>query len=119
VPLIGANLLTGLKPGRNGRWSGKLFIPDRRMRVTAKIELAPDGRLTLSNGDMVPIDRTIRIAADGSWQQYYIPVRPNGGETGRVFARVSTPSCTIALDFSWRRHKGWEEPPPLVSTTAR
>jgi uncharacterized protein (DUF2147 family) len=48
VPLIGANLLTGLKPGRNGRWSGKLFIPDRRMRVTAKIELAPDGRLKVS-----------------------------------------------------------------------
>lgn len=48
APLIGADLLTGLKPGRNGRWSGKLFIPDRRMRVTAKIELAPDGRLKVS-----------------------------------------------------------------------
>ena len=47
-PLIGANLLTDLKPGREGHWTGKLFIPDRRMRVTAKIMLAPDGRLKVS-----------------------------------------------------------------------
>jgi uncharacterized protein (DUF2147 family) len=48
APLIGANLLTDLKPGRDGHWSGKLFIPDRRMRMTAKIMLAPDGRLKVS-----------------------------------------------------------------------
>ena len=46
--LIGANLLTRLRPGRNGHWSGKLFIPDRNIRVTAKIELTPDGRLKVS-----------------------------------------------------------------------
>jgi hypothetical protein len=96
------------------RTNGQIYV----LSVTG-LDPEESGRLTLSNGDMVPIDRTIRIAADGSWQQYYIPVRPNGGETGRVFARVSTPSCAIALDFPWRRHKGWEEPPPLVSTTAR
>jgi uncharacterized protein (DUF2147 family) len=36
--LIGTQLLTGLKQDANGRWLGKLFIPDRNMRVTAKIE---------------------------------------------------------------------------------
>jgi len=36
--LVGAQLLTGLKQDSNGRWLGKLFIPDKNMRVTAKIE---------------------------------------------------------------------------------
>jgi hypothetical protein len=96
------------------RTNGQIYV----LSVTG---LYPDesGRLTIFNGDMAPIDRTIRIAPDGSWQQYYVPVRANGGETGRVVARVSTPSCAIALDFPWRRHKGWEELPPLGPTTAR
>jgi uncharacterized protein (DUF2147 family) len=46
--LIGANLLTRVRTTRDGRWAGKLFIPDRNMRVTAKILLAPDGRLKVS-----------------------------------------------------------------------
>jgi hypothetical protein len=67
--------------------------------------LDPDqgGRLTIYNGDMVPIDRAIRTRADGSWQQYYIPVRLNGVREGTVFARVSTPGCAVALTFPWRR----------------
>ena len=36
--LIGTQLLTGLKQDSNGRWLGKLFIPDKNLRVTAKIE---------------------------------------------------------------------------------
>ena len=46
--LIGASLLTGVRPSGDGKWAGKLFIPDRNMRVTAKIMLAPDGRLKVS-----------------------------------------------------------------------
>jgi uncharacterized protein (DUF2147 family) len=36
--LVGTQLLTNLKQDKKGRWEGKLFIPDRKMRVTAKIE---------------------------------------------------------------------------------
>ena len=36
--LVGTQLLTGLKQDSNGRWLGKLFIPDKNLRVTAKIE---------------------------------------------------------------------------------
>ena len=96
------------------RTNGQIYV----LSVTG-LDPGESGRLTIFNGDMVPIDHAIRIAAGGSWQQYYIPVRPNGGETGRVFARVSTPSCAIALDFPWRRHKGWEVLPSIVATTAR
>ena len=46
--LVGTQLLTGLQPDRNGRWHGKLFIPDRNMRVTAKIERAGDAQLKVS-----------------------------------------------------------------------
>jgi hypothetical protein len=78
--------------------------------------LDPDqtGRLQIHNGDMVPIDRAILTRADGTWQQYYIPVRPNGGETGMVSALISTPACAVTLEFPWQRHKGWEELPPLA-----
>lgn len=61
------------------------------------------GRLTIDNGDMVPIDRPIRIRPDGSWQQYYIPLRLNGEREGTASARVSTPGSTLALTFRWRR----------------
>jgi hypothetical protein len=77
--------------------------------------LIPDetGRLKIFNGDMIPIDRPIRVGTDGTWQQYYIPVRPNGGEEGTVFARISTPACAVAFEFPWQRHKGWEAELPL------
>ncbi len=37
--LIGTQLITGLEEKKPGRWQGKLFIPDKNMRVTAKIQL--------------------------------------------------------------------------------
>jgi uncharacterized protein (DUF2147 family) len=41
--LIGTQLLTNLEQRKDGSWLGKLFIPDKNMRVTAKIQrLAPD-----------------------------------------------------------------------------
>jgi uncharacterized protein (DUF2147 family) len=46
--LVGTQLLTGLKEDPNGRWLGKLFIPDKNMRVTAKIEAAGVQRLKVS-----------------------------------------------------------------------
>src|SRR6476659_458603 len=46
--LIGTQLLTGLKQESKGFWRGKLFIPDKKMRVTAKIELIGDQQLKVS-----------------------------------------------------------------------
>ena len=46
--LIGTQLLTGLQERKPGRWQGKLFIPDRKMRVTAKIQLASPEQLKVS-----------------------------------------------------------------------
>ena len=37
--LVGTRLLTGLTQKSHGRWQGKLFVPDKNMRVTAKIEM--------------------------------------------------------------------------------
>ena len=36
--LVGTQLLTSLQQDKKDRWQGKLFIPDKKMRVTAKIE---------------------------------------------------------------------------------
>ena len=46
--LIGTQILTALKPDKRGRWRGKLFIPDRNMRVTAKIERSSSDQLKVS-----------------------------------------------------------------------
>lgn len=46
--LVGAQLLTGLTQDKNGHWQGKLFIPDKNMRVTAKIQLVGAQQLRVS-----------------------------------------------------------------------
>ena len=46
--LIGTQLLTGLQEKKPGRWQGKLFIPDKNMRVSAKIQLASPTQLKVS-----------------------------------------------------------------------
>lgn len=45
--LVGTQLLTGLKSNGTG-WRGKLFVPDRRVRVTAKLRLSGDQQLKVS-----------------------------------------------------------------------
>jgi uncharacterized protein (DUF2147 family) len=46
--LVGTQLLTSLQQEKDGRWQGKLFIPDKNMRVTAKIQLVNDQQLKVS-----------------------------------------------------------------------
>ena len=46
--LVGSDLLTGLEEQKPGRWRGKLFIPDKKLRVTARITLQGEGRLKVT-----------------------------------------------------------------------
>jgi uncharacterized protein (DUF2147 family) len=46
--LVGTQLLTAHQTSANGRWQGKLFIPDKNMRVTAKLQLISPGQLKVS-----------------------------------------------------------------------
>ena len=46
--LIGTRLLTGLQEKKTGRWQGKLLIPDKAMRVMAKIQLVGPQQLKVS-----------------------------------------------------------------------
>lgn len=46
--LIGTQLLTELEPKGASRWQGRLFIPDKNMRATAKIELVSPSQLKVS-----------------------------------------------------------------------
>jgi uncharacterized protein (DUF2147 family) len=46
--LVGTQLLTQLQEDKNGIWRGKLFIPDKNMHVTAKIERVNDQQLKVS-----------------------------------------------------------------------
>ena len=46
--LVGAQLLTNLTKDKSGHWEGKLFIPDKNMRVTAKIQPIGEQQLRVS-----------------------------------------------------------------------
>lgn len=46
--LVGTQILTDVRASDEGRWNGRLFIPDRNMRVTAKLQMAPGGELKVS-----------------------------------------------------------------------
>jgi uncharacterized protein (DUF2147 family) len=46
--LVGTQLLTDVKAAGEGRWTGRIFIPDKNMRLTAKIQMAPGGELRVS-----------------------------------------------------------------------
>ena len=46
--LVGTQLLTDVKAAGEGRWNGRIFIPDKNMRLTAKIQMAPGGELKVS-----------------------------------------------------------------------
>jgi uncharacterized protein (DUF2147 family) len=46
--LVGTQLLTNLNQRKDGSWLGKLFIPDKNMRVTAKIQRIGPTQLKVS-----------------------------------------------------------------------
>lgn len=92
--------------GTNGRFyviSASGFTPGER------------AFLTITNGDMRPIERPVRINAAGAWRDYYIPFRPNRGEGDAVSVTVAGETCVVPLGFAWRRAKGWDVPPPPIS----
>ena len=66
--LVGTQLLTQVQQGRDGRWHGKLFIPDKNMRVTAKLQLKDAQQLRVSGcavGKTLCKD-TIWVRTDGT-----------------------------------------------------
>ena len=60
------------------------------------------GRLFLSNGDMKPLDWTIRATGDGGFARYYLPFRWNR-EGGNVVVSVESARCSVATGFAWQR----------------
>src|SRR4051794_17470934 len=46
--LIGTQLLTNLQQRAEGRWQGKLFVPDQNIRATAKLQLIGAQQLKVS-----------------------------------------------------------------------
>ena len=46
--LVGTQLLTGLHQDKKGRWQGKIFIPDKNIRATAKIQVVSSNQLKVS-----------------------------------------------------------------------
>ena len=64
--LIGTQIFTKLEEKKPGRWQGKLYIPDKNMRVTAKIELAGPQQLKVSG--------CVVICKSETWQRFCDPL---------------------------------------------
>lgn len=66
--LIGAQLLTDLQQRGDDSWKGKLFVPDRKMRVSAKISPVGDGQLRVSGCTLggVICDTQLWTRSDGT-----------------------------------------------------
>ncbi len=82
--------------GTNGRFyviSAKGFAPGER------------AFLTITNGDMAPIKRNVKIDYRGSWQDYYIPFRYNHAG-GLVEVTIAGADCVVPLGFTWQRVQG-------------
>lgn len=60
------------------------------------------GRYQLSNGDMVPIDWSIKAGGDGRFARYYMPFRWHR-QGGTVEVTVTTPDCAMSASFPWQR----------------
>lgn len=60
------------------------------------------GRLILTNGDMKPLDWTIRATGAGGFARYYLPFRwhHDGGE---VTVAVESARCSVSTRFAWTR----------------
>ena len=72
-------------------------------RIAASgLEAGAPGRLFLSNGDMKPLDWTIRATGNGGFASYYLPFRWNR-EGGDVLVSVESARCTISTGFAWQR----------------
>lgn len=59
-------------------------------------------RLQLTNGDMTPIDWTVRAGADGRIARYHMPFRFNraGGVVG---VSIDARQCALSASFGWQR----------------
>lgn len=60
------------------------------------------GRLFLANGDMKPLDWSIRAADDGGFARYYLPFRWHRGG-GDVLVSVQSARCDLTIAFAWER----------------
>jgi hypothetical protein len=62
-------------------------------------------RYQLRNGDMTPIDWSVRADAAGRFARYYIPFRW-GQRGGTVQVVVTSETCSLSASFPWRRYTG-------------
>ena len=70
--------------------------------VASGLGTGAPGRLVLANGDMKPLDWTIRAAGDGGFARYYLPFRQHR-DGGEVLVSVESARCSVATTFAWQR----------------
>jgi hypothetical protein len=84
----------------------------RFYRLTATgLEPGEAAWLTLLNGDLKPIERTVKADAAGTWADYYLP-GVGGRRGGVVQAALSGARCDLGLAFDWHRPSSYVGPVP-------
>ncbi|MDP3677248.1 MAG: hypothetical protein Q8R44_19485 [Novosphingobium sp.] len=59
-------------------------------------------RFFLSNGDMKPLDWSIRADGDGGFARYYLPFRWHR-EGDQVLVSIQSARCGLITTFAWER----------------
>lgn len=60
------------------------------------------GRFFLSNGDMKPLDWSIRSTSNGEFARYYLPFRWHR-DGGDVLVSLESARCNLTTSFAWQR----------------
>lgn len=92
-----------LARARNGDCALSVTGNGRFYRISVSgLGAGAPGRFFLANGDMKPLDWTIRAAGDGGFARYYLPFRwhRSGGD---VTVSVESARCDLSTTFAWRR----------------
>lgn len=69
------------------------------------LEGGSTARYQLRNGDMKPIDWSVRADASGRFARYYIPFRW-GQRGGAVQVDVTSTACRLSASVPWQRYTG-------------
>lgn len=98
----------------DGDWPEVVYVEDGRCAISvtgngqayriAVIGFEPGeaARYVLTNGDMKPIDWSVRANGDGLFARYYMPFRWHR-DGGTVSVSVNSESCALTASFPWQR----------------
>lgn len=115
APLLLGTLSAAAAAEVGDRWPLLAFASKGQCQLTITssgraLQIRADGlipnenlRFTIRNGDMKPIQQSLRASDEGALLRYYLPFRPNR-PAGLVDISVAGARCTLDASAPWTRN---------------